>query len=143
LNFELLPSRKKRKGKNMDYGFHFLTFLNLLLLLSHHLFSSFFMFVCRAVVTVEFGFGEMSTLNLGWHCKSFGSQTALRCGAYPAFSHQANALAFRGSESMGHALKIPFGNKSGRRRLMNHIHPPLRVRSFLHYRVLCSFLLFI
>jgi hypothetical protein len=101
------------------------------------------MFVCRAVVTVEFGFGEMSTLNLGWHCKSFGSQTALRCGAYPAFSHQANALAFRGSESMGHALKIPFGNKSGRRRLMNHIHPPLRVRSFLHYRVLCSFLLFI
>ncbi|KAI9400370.1 hypothetical protein POPTR_002G235200v4 [Populus trichocarpa] len=69
----------------------------------------------------------MSTLNLGWHYKSFDPQTALRCGAYPAFSHQANALAFRGSESMGHALKIPFGNTSARRRLMNHIHPPLRV----------------
>ncbi|KAG6785285.1 hypothetical protein POTOM_011015 [Populus tomentosa] len=52
-----------------------------------------------AVVTVEFGFGEMSALNLGWHC----------------------------SESMGHALKILFGNTSARRRLMNHIHPPLRV----------------
>ncbi|KAL9397644.1 hypothetical protein Peur_011897 [Populus x canadensis] len=81
----------------------------------------------RAVVTVEFGFGEMSALNLGWHCKSFDSQTVLRCGAYPAFSHQANALAFRGSESMGHALKIPFGNTSARRRLMNDIHPSLRV----------------
>jgi len=127
----------------MDYGFHFLTFLNLLLLLSHHLFSSFFLFVCRVVVTVEFGFGEMSALNLGWHCKSFDSQTVLRCGAYPAFSHQANALAFRGSELMGHALKIPFENTSARRRLMNHIHPSLQVRSFLHYRVLCSFVLFI
>ncbi|KAL9360734.1 hypothetical protein Peur_048857 [Populus x canadensis] len=69
----------------------------------------------------------MSALNLGWHCKSFDSQTAFRCGAYPAFSHQANALAFRGSELMGHALKISFGNTFARRRLMNHIHPSLQV----------------
>ncbi|KAJ6390143.1 hypothetical protein OIU77_024373 [Salix suchowensis] len=69
----------------------------------------------------------MNALNLGWHCKSLDSQTTLRCGTYPTCSHQTNALAFKGSESMGHALKIPFGNTSARRRLRNHIHPPLRV----------------
>lgn len=110
--------------------------------------SFFCMFVClqgcfKVAIAVEFGLGEMNALNLGWHCKSVDSQTTLRCGTYPTCSHQTNALAFKGSESMGHALKIPFGNTSARRRLRNHIHPPLRVRSFLHYyRLSCRFLLF-
>ncbi|KAF9688333.1 hypothetical protein SADUNF_Sadunf02G0186600 [Salix dunnii] len=86
---------------------------------------------CLAVITVaiavEFGLGEMNSLNLGWHCKSLDSQTTLRCGTYPTCSNQTNAIAFKGSESMGHALKIPFGNTSARRRQRNHIHPPLRV----------------
>ncbi|KAG6748636.1 hypothetical protein POTOM_048565 [Populus tomentosa] len=69
----------------------------------------------------------MSALNLSWHSKSLDSQVALRCGAYPTCSHQTNALAFRGSESMGHSLKFPFGNSSAKTRLRNHIRPPLRV----------------
>ncbi|CAK7348922.1 unnamed protein product [Dovyalis caffra] len=80
-----------------------------------------------AVVTVEFGFGEMSALNLSWHSKSLDSQTVLRCVIYPTCSPHTNALAFRGSESMGHSLKIPFGNTSAKTGLRNHIRPPLRV----------------
>lgn len=83
--------------------------------------------VVTVVIAVEFGFGEMSALNLSWHSKSLDSQVALRCGAYPTCSHQTNALAFRGSESMGHSLKFPFGNSSAKTRLRNHIRPPLRV----------------
>jgi hypothetical protein len=119
----------------------FLGFITVFVLQSYFIFF-FFFFVCRAVVTVviavEFGFGEMSALNLSWHSKSLDSQVALRCGAYPTCSHQTNALAFRGSETMGHSLKFPFGNSSAKTRLRNHIRPPLRVRSSLHYRVLFS-----
>lgn len=80
--------------------------------------------------SLGFGFGEMSmygsvsALNLSWHSNTLGvrnSQTALRCG-YPSCSRQTNALAFRGSESMGSNLKSPFGNDT-KTRTRNYICP--------------------
>ncbi|KAG5252105.1 15-cis-phytoene desaturase/chromoplastic [Salix suchowensis] len=50
----------------------------------------------------------MNALNLGSHCKSLDSQTTLRCGTYPTCSHQTNALAFKGSESMGHVVCVDY-----------------------------------
>ena len=132
--------KKEKKRNELWLCVSFLGFVTVFVLQSYFIFFVFF--VCRAVVTVviavEFGFEDMSALNLSWHSKSLNSQVALRCGAYPTCSHQTNALTFRGSESMGHSLKFPFGNSSAKTRLRNHIRPPLRVRSSLHYRVLFS-----
>ncbi|KAJ9187049.1 hypothetical protein P3X46_002546 [Hevea brasiliensis] len=56
--------------------------------------------------------GSVSALNLNWHTGILDGrklQSSLGYG-YPNCSKQTNALAFRVSESMGHALRIPLGN---------------------------------
>ncbi|KAJ4831907.1 hypothetical protein Tsubulata_047266 [Turnera subulata] len=71
----------------------------------------------------------VSALNLSWQSNTLevrGYQSGFRCGN-PSSSQQQqiNALAFRGNQPMGYAIKTPFANASKAR--PTHLSRPLKV----------------